>query len=651
MSSPTPSFAGLRVASLESRQADDMARLIQRFGGEPFVSPSMREVPLADDAAAVEFAHQLITGRFDLVVFLTGVGFRHLLTAVERHVDRERFLNALRDMPLLARGPKPAAALKEVGITPAHRVPEPNTWRDLLKYLDTARVPLAGAHVALQEYGQSNPSLIAGLEARGAHVYPVRIYEWQLPEDTAPLANNLRAIIAGERDVLLITSAQQVANLLRLARECDLERPLRQALSQLVVASIGPTSSEFLSDADIAVDLEPEHPKMGPLVMLAAEHSAAVLARKRAPRIVAAELGSAKELSTPRDRTAPWYNSPFLQACRGEPTTYTPVWLMRQAGRYMQEYREVRAKTTFLELCRNPQLCSEVMCVAVERLGVDAAIIFSDLLPMLQPMGLDLEFAQNEGPVIHNPLREAADLARFYELEDLGSVQFVLDTVSQTRRDLPAHLPLIGFAGAPFTLASYAIEGGASRNYLHTKRLMFTDAGAWRTLMERLARSVARYLNGQIAAGAQCVQIFDSWVGCLGVDQYRRFVLPYMQQLFSLLTPGVPVINFGTGNPALLPLYAEAGGDVIGIDWRVRLDDAWRSVGHQRGVQGNLDPAVLLSDRETIRAHVLELLRQAGGRAGHIFNLGHGVHQQTPVENAVALVELVHELSARPRAS
>jgi uroporphyrinogen decarboxylase len=232
-------------------------------------------------------------------------------------------------------------------------------------------------------------------------------------------------------------------------------------------------------------------------------------------------------------------------------------------------------------------------------------------------------------------------------LEELGSLDFVFETVRRTRADLPAEVPLIGFAGAPFTLASYLIEGGASRSYLHTKSLMYRDEGAWRTLMERLARSITRYLDGQIAAGAQCVQLFDSWVGCLGPDDYRRYVLPYMKEITAGLLPGVPVINFATGNPALLALLAEGGGSVIGIDWRVRLDDAWRTVGHDRAVQGNLDPLVLLADKSEIRRRAKEVLDQAAGRPGHIFNLGHGVVQQTPVENAIALIDAVHELSQK----
>jgi uroporphyrinogen decarboxylase len=640
MSTPTPSFGGLRVASFESRNREEMARMIQRFGGVPLVSPSMREVPLDENPEAVDFAHRLITGGIDIVIFMTGVGFKHLVAAVEKRVDRARFLTVLSDIVTIARGPKPVAAMKEIGLAPTHRIPEPNTWREVITYID-AHVPIAHQTIGLQEYGKSNPSLVAGLEARGARVVNVKVYQYDLPADTGPLEENVKAIAAGERDVALFTSAHQVANLLLMADRLHLEPKLREAMRSMVVASVGPTTSEMLRDCELAVDIEPEHPKMGPLVMAAAEKASSILERKR--RIIV----GVGEASNPQDKSAPWYDSPFLKACRREPVPYTPVWLMRQAGRYMKEYREVRGKTAFLELCKNPQLCSEVMCTAVNRLGVDAAIIFSDLLPILEPMGMDLEFAHGEGPVIHNPIRDASEIDRLAELENMDELGFVTETVRQTRADLPGNIPLIGFAGAPFTLASYAIEGGSSRNYLFTKTLMFRDCGAWRTLMERLARSVARYLNAQIAAGAQAVQIFDSWVGALGVDDYRRYVLPYMKQMFAAISPGAPVINFATGNPELLPLLAEAGGDVIGLDWRIRLDDGWRRVGFDRGVQGNLDPTVLLADHATIRERVADVLKQASLRPGHIFNLGHGVLQQTPVENAIEVVKAVHELSAK----
>lgn len=641
MTKENANIARLRVAALESRKADDVARLIEKFGGQPFVSQSMREVPIEQNREAIDFAHRLITGEIDIMIFLTGVGFRHLLAAVEKHVERQRYLNALADITTICRGPKPVTAMAEVGLKPTHRVPEPNTWRELLATIDGG-IAIANHTVGLQEYGITNRSLIAGLEARGAKVANVRVYQWDLPVDTKLLEENIRAIVAGERDVLIFTSAHQVANLLRMAQHMGVEQPLRDALRSLAVASVGPTTSEMLRDHELPVDIEPTHPKMGPLVAAVAEQAAEIVACKR--RIVVA---SVPPQANPLESEAPWYNSPFLKACRREPTNVTPIWLMRQAGRYMEEYRQVRGQTSFLELCKNPQLCSEIMCTAVAKLGVDAAIIFSDLLPILEPMGLELDFAKGEGPVIFNPVRAPADVDRVLELEEVGALDFVFETVRQTRANLPGHIPLIGFAGAPFTLASYTIEGGSSRSYLHTKTLMYRDEGAWRTLMERLARSITRYLNAQIAAGAQCVQLFDSWVGCLGPDDYRRFVLPYLKQIIAEITPGVPVINFATGNPALLPLLTEAGGHVIGVDWRVRLDEAWKTIGHDRAVQGNLDPLVLLADKAEIRRRAKEVLDQAAGQAGHIFNLGHGVVQQTPVENAIALVDVVHELSQR----
>lgn len=347
--------------------------------------------------------------------------------------------------------------------------------------------------------------------------------------------------------------------------------------------------------------------------------------------------------------TAPkWYNSRMMRAARCESTDTTPVWLMRQAGRYMQEYRRVREKTSFLEMCRNPDLCSEVMITAVERLGVDAAIIFSDLLPILIPMGMQLEYQAGEGPVIHNALKRTG-VDTLHELEDPLELGYVYETVRKTRRFLREDLPVIGFAGSPFTLASYAIEGGGSHAYSATKKLMYEDPGAWNAIMSRLTRAVSQYLLEQIRAGAQIVQLFDSWVGCLSVSDYRKYVMPYSSEVISTLkrtAPETPVIHFGTGNPMQLPSMREAGGDIIGVDWRISLDAAWELIGYDRGIQGNLDPAVLLTSPAVIRREVQRVLGEAQGRAGHIFNLGHGVLQQTPVENAVALVEMVHELGA-----
>ena len=636
-----PSLANLRVAALESRRSQEMARLIERYAGEPFVSPSMREVPVESNREAIDFAYRVMTGDISIVVFLTGVGLKHLMAAIERHVDCQRFLGALSDITTIVRGPKPAAELRELGITPTARVPEPNTWREVLKTIDES-VQIANQNVGLQEYGKSNASLIAGLEARGAQVVRVRVYQWDLPVDCGPLEQNIQGIVNGQRDVLLLTSAHQVANLLRKADEMNLEDQLRQSLRHMIVGSIGPTTSEMLRQNDLPVDFEPEHSKMGHLVQAAAQRCADLLVGRRARVTMNAELAS-----TAPDTPAAWYDGPFMRACRGEASSVTPVWLMRQAGRYMPEYRAVRDKVGFLELCKNPALCAEVMVTAVQRLGVDAAIIFSDLLPILEPMGMHLEFTKGDGPVIHNPLRLPKDIDRVCELTSMESLDFVVQTVRLTRQELPPQIPVIGFAGAPFTLASYMIEGGGSRNYVHTKTLMYRDPSAWHELMVKLSRSIAKYLNAQIAGGAQCVQLFDSWAGCLSTHDYRQFVQPHVMRILDSVTTGIPVINFATGNPALLPLLRGDRRTVVGIDWRVELDQAWKTVGYDRPVQGNLDPVALFSDRESLKAQVADVLAAAGSRAGHIFNLGHGILPETPVENAIALVEMVHELSQR----
>ncbi|HAC92863.1 MAG TPA: uroporphyrinogen decarboxylase [Planctomycetaceae bacterium] len=634
-------FAGLAVAALESRRQEDMQRLITKFGGVPFVSPSMREVPLESHREAVDFAYRVITGEINIVVFLTGVGFKQFLSAVERSVDRQRLINALSDITTVARGPKPAAAMRDVGLRPTLLVPEPNTWRDLLREIDQ-HVSVVNQVVGVQEYGTTNSSLYAGLEARGAQVVPLKVYRYELPADLAPLQENIRAIVAGQRDVLLLTSAHQIVNLLQTSAQLGLEDALRVALRKMIVASIGPTTTEMLRHCELPVDLEPSHPKMGHLVQESAARAHSLLNARIARAQVIERTGR-----PPNDSQAAWYDGPMMRACRREASSVTPVWLMRQAGRYMAEYREVRAKKSFLELCRDPALCAEVMVTAVNRLKVDAAIIFSDLLPIIQPMGMDLEFAAGDGPVIHNPLRTTEDIDRVRELETMEELDFVMETVRLTRRAIAPEIPVIGFAGAPFTLVSYMIEGGGSRNYLHTKSLMYRDFGAWHTLMTKVSKSVVRYLNGQIAAGAQCVQLFDSWAGCLSVQDYQHYVYPYVKQIIDSIVADVPVINFATGNPALLPLLRGDQRTVVGIDWRVPLDDAWTTVGHDRAVQGNMDPLGLMAEPGVLKEMVSDVLRRAGGRAGHIFNLGHGILPQTDVNQAVALVDMVHEMSQK----
>ena len=342
-------------------------------------------------------------------------------------------------------------------------------------------------------------------------------------------------------------------------------------------------------------------------------------------------------------------NNQFLKACRKEKTDYTPVWLMRQAGRYMEEYRKIRSKVDFLTMCKTPDLAAEVTLQPINRIGVDAAIIFADILLPLEPMGIKLEFAKNEGPVINNPIRTNEDVNALQLINTDEELPFLPETIRIVKQELNGKVPLIGFSGAPFTLASYIIEGGSSKNYIHAKKMMYNKPKTWNRLMGKISDVIINYLLAQIKAGAETVQLFDSWVGCLSTEDYRQYVLPHSKNIIENIKKeiNIPVIHFGTNTTTLLQSMKEAGGDVIGLDWRINLDEGWKKIGFDKAVQGNLDPLVLLSNPAEIEKRVKDILKRADGRPGHIFNLGHGILPQTPVDNVIALVEMVHNFSGK----
>ncbi len=340
-------------------------------------------------------------------------------------------------------------------------------------------------------------------------------------------------------------------------------------------------------------------------------------------------------------------NSIFVRACKGLPTDSTPVWFMRQAGRYMSEYREVRKHHSLVEICKKPEIAAEVTITAAEALGVDTAIIFADLLLPLEVMGLPFHFAEGEGPVIEKPVRTASDVSvlRTDRAAELG---YVSDAVKLVVKHFGAKLPVIGFCGAPFTLASYMVEGGGSRHYLEVKKLMYNSPEVWDELVSKLVDVLAEYAAQQVRAGADALQIFDSWVGCLSVEDYRRYALVPTTQLIQRLQKetNVPIIYFGTDSSTLLPSMSETGAEVIGLDWRIPLDEGWRTVGHQHAVQGNLDPVLLFASWQELKQRAEHILRLADARPGHIFNLGHGILPNTPVDNVKNLAHFVHEFTA-----
>ncbi|MBI5668066.1 MAG: uroporphyrinogen decarboxylase [Chloroflexi bacterium] len=342
-------------------------------------------------------------------------------------------------------------------------------------------------------------------------------------------------------------------------------------------------------------------------------------------------------------------NNRFLMACQRQPVDATPIWLMRQAGRYMAEYRQLREKYSILEIIKTPELAYEVTMQPINAFDLDAAIIFADILPPLAGMGLELDFVKGEGPAIYNPIRSTSDVDQLHVSPPEETLWFTLEAIKLARKELDSRgIPLIGFSGAPFTLASYAIEGGSSRNHLHVKGLMMSDPEAWDRLMTKLSDVVGNYLLAQARAGAQALQLFDSWVGELSPSDYECYVMPYSRRAMEIARPGgVPIIHFGTNTSGMLELIRDAGGDIIGVDWRINLNDAWERLGSDVAVQGNLDPVALFAPWPALQNRARQVLDQAGGRSGHIFNLGHGILPNTPVDNVRRLVDFVHEYTAK----
>lgn len=338
----------------------------------------------------------------------------------------------------------------------------------------------------------------------------------------------------------------------------------------------------------------------------------------------------------------------ILKACRREAVDATPVWLMRQAGRYMKEYWTYRDKYSFLEMVKTPEVATAITMQPVNAYDVDAAIIFQDLLPILEPMGLDLDYVKGKGPVIHNPIRTVADIDALTLKPAEETMSFAGEAIKMTLKELDGRIPLIGFAGAPFTLVCYAMEGGSSRNYVIAKGLMYGQPDQWHRLMDLMAMAIGDYLIAQANAGAQVLQVFDSWIGAVSPADYREFVLPHSQKAIAIAKEKVdaPVIHFGTGTAGTLELLQEAGGDVIGVDWRIDLDVAWNRLGDGVGVQGNLDPVILFAPFDEVKRQAARILDSVKGKPGHIFNLGHGILQHTPVENVRQLVDFVHEYTS-----
>lgn len=336
-------------------------------------------------------------------------------------------------------------------------------------------------------------------------------------------------------------------------------------------------------------------------------------------------------------------NTTFLDACYGKKTSYTPVWYMRQAGRYLPEYRKLKEKYNILDIVKNPELAAKVSLQPIDILGVDAAILFADIMIPLLGIGVDLEIVESIGPVIKDPIEKSADVKKLRDLEPQEDIPYLFKTIQLLRKELTSRVPLIGFSAAPFTLASYLVEGKPSRDFQKTKSLMYKDPVTWHLLMKKLTDIIISYLQEQVRSGVQALQLFDSWVGCLSEQDYKTLVLPYSQEIFQTLSKeNVPLVHFGTNTAGMLKTFASVPCDVVGVDWRISLDKAWKEIGYEKAIQGNLDPALLLGDFSLIKKRVDEIFASLPKKEGYIFNLGHGVLQQTPVETLIRLTEYIH---------
>lgn len=631
---------GLRqktLISFESSRAREFARRLSDTQATVVAAPALQKVHALNEETARRFFEALTSGRMNLLILMTAMGTEDLMEHLLQE-GGEKALAALDRITLVARGPKPAAVLQKYGLRATLVIASPNTWHELVQTLDehSRSIHLHDAVVGIQESGMGNQPLIAALKSRGAKVLPVSVYQWTIPEDPRALEDALNRVSRHEADAVIFTNAAQVEQVLRFAASAGKRDEVIEGMRRLCIASIGPSTTEALVQHGIPVDVQAEQYTLDSLVADLKDHF-----RQVAQPVVSKVRPTDKIEPAAVDRS----QSVFMKALRREPVEYTPVWLMRQAGRYMKEYRDVRNKVSFHGLCSDPDLVAEVTVTAVEKIGADAAILFSDILLIVESLGFGLEYREGTGPIISGSLKDGRAVDALPEIEPQETLAYVYEGVRATRRALRSELPLIGFAGAPFTLASYILEGGTSRSFTKTKAFMYQDPAAWHALMEKVTRGIIKHLNGQIEAGVDAVQLFDSWIGALDPQTYRENVLPHSRAVFAGLNKGVPAIHFGTGTTAFLEDFDSAGADALGVDFRLPLDEAWERIGWQKSIQGNLDPAWLFADQEKLLAEARRIMDSVIGHPGHIFNLGHGVLPQTPVDNVQALIEEVHAYS------
>lgn len=630
-------FNQLKVVSFESRMALPSVKMIEKLGGIAISAPTLKEVPLEKVDHIFDIYEKIKNGKIDYLVFFTGVATRGFLKVLTQKFDKQEVINTLnQNTKIVIRGPKPEAVCKMNQINIDFIAEAPNTWREIIDCLNSE--DLNQKQIAILEYGISNQDFINSLENLGSTIIKVPIYKWALPDDLEPLKKAILQIINHDIDLALFTSASQVDHLIQVARDIGKELELRKGFYQTAIFSIGPVASEKLRYHQLFADYEVEDHKLEVLINDMATYGQKILTEKR-KRYDRSEI----YVENNQVSSAHYQDSLFMRALRKEKVERPPIWLMRQAGRYMAEYQCSRRGKEFLEVCKNPELCTEITLTAVERLRLDAAIIFSDILPILEVMGINLHYAEGHGPVLRPTLELPSQVGKLKSPDIKNDLSFVFEAISLTRNQLNPNIPLLGFSGAPFTLASYLIEGGGSKNYINTKNFMRNNPSAWQDLMNLLSEAIIEYLKAQFQSGAQAVQLFDSWAGILPVNEYEKFVLPYSKKIIDEVSPIIPVIHFGSFTFDQLPLIKKAGGQAISLDWKLDFIKSWDLLGNDFAIQGNLDPTLLYSSPDYFIPLLNQFLEKVGDRRGFLFNLGHGILPKTPVDHVIQFIEAVKD--------
>lgn len=628
----------LNLISFEARLKLKVEKLLEGNSFTVQSAPLIKEVALELNDKILDFYHQLKNQEFDALILLTGVATRSFIKTLSQKFEREEILQTLAKQQIIVRGPKPEKVCQIFKLPILYKVPKPNTWREIVASLKTRHL-ISGKKIAILHYGKINEEFTQDLTNEGAKYESLLVYRWELPDDLEPVKSAIKKILAGKTNGLIFTSAQQVVHLFELVKQQNCELEFRRALLSTVVFSIGPICSERLIKYQVDVDCEVFPNTLDHLVEVIKEKAASLWLQKQNKFIEKQAVWLNQPLTDPKKIE----QNPLNLMLAGKKPQRIPIWLMRQAGRYMAEYQTIRQNTDFVSLCLNPELVAKATLSAIERLGLDAAIIFSDILIVARPMGFSLHYDEGVGPVIDNPLHGPKEFEKIKKENLIQELEPVAQAIQLTRKNLAPQIPLLGFSAAPFTLASYLIEGGSSKHFLKTKKFIHNQPKLWHDLMQFLTEALFDLLVMQIKKGCQLVQVFDSWCGVLDPQDFEKYCYPYLKNLVQKLSQNnIQTIVYGSFSQAQLK-QIDVDNITLSLSWQIDLEWAHQKLNKNLAFQGNLDPALLFCKPESFLPKVKNILTILKKRKNSIFNLGHGILPKTPLANVMELIDFVRK--------